>query len=72
MMDFKDKIIYMMIIGIMSILGFIVIGDFVVALLERRPVDEKITDLLQIVITGLIGIVGGYFGERNPIFLTHQ
>jgi hypothetical protein len=64
-MDFKDKIIYIMIIGIMSILGFIVIGDFVVALLERRPVDEKITDLLQIVITGLIGIVGGYFGSKN-------
>lgn len=64
-MEIKDKIIYFMIIGIMSIIGFIVIGDFFVAILERRPVDEKITDLLQIVITGLIGIVGGYFGSKN-------
>lgn len=64
-MEIKDKIIYFMIIGIMSIIGFIVIGDFIVAILERRPVDEKITDLLQIVITGLIGIVGGYFGAKN-------
>ena len=49
----------------MAILGVIVIGDFVIALREGRPVDEKITDLLQIVITGLIGIIGGYFGAKN-------
>jgi uncharacterized protein YneF (UPF0154 family) len=65
MKDFKDRIVYIMIIGVLSILGFIVIGDFAIALKETRPVDEKITDLLQIVITGLIGIVGGYFGSKN-------
>ncbi len=64
-METRDKIIYFMVIGIMSIIGFIVIGDFIVSILERRTVDEKITDLLQIVITGLIGIVGGYFGAKN-------
>lgn len=64
-MELKDRIIYAMVIGVISIIGFIVIGDFVIALLERRPVDEKITDLLQIVITGIIGIVGGYFGSKN-------
>jgi hypothetical protein len=64
-METRDKIIYLMVIGIMSIIGFIVIGDFIVSILERRTVDEKITDLLQIVITGLIGIVGGYFGAKN-------
>ncbi len=64
-METRDKIIYFMVIGIMSIIGFIVIGDFIVSILERRAVDEKITDLLQIVITGLIGIVGGYFGSKN-------
>jgi uncharacterized protein YneF (UPF0154 family) len=65
MKDFKDRIVYIMIIGVLSILGFIVIGDFAIALKEARPVDEKITELLQIVITGLIGIVGGYFGSKN-------
>lgn len=64
-MEIKDKVIYIMVIGVMSILGLIVIGDFFVALKESRPVDEKITDLLQIVITGIIGIVGGYFGSKN-------
>lgn len=64
-MPFKDRIIYTMMIGILSILGFIVIGDFVVALSEGRSVDEKITELLQIVVSGLIGIVGGYFGAKK-------
>jgi len=65
MSQFKDRVVYIMVIGVMSILGFIVIGDFAVALKEGRSVDEKITDLLQVVITGLIGIVGTYFGSRN-------
>lgn len=64
-MPFKDRIIYTMVIGIFCILGFIVIGDFVVALSEGRSVDEKITELLQIVVSGLIGIVGGYFGSKK-------
>jgi hypothetical protein len=64
-MELKDKIIYILVLGVLSILGVIVIGDFVIALREGRPVDEKITDLLQIVITGLIGIIGGYFGAKN-------
>lgn len=64
-MEIKDKIIYIMVIGVISILGFIVIGDFFIALKESRPVDEKITDLIQIVITGIIGIIGGYFGAKN-------
>lgn len=64
-MQHKDKIIYVLTIGVLSIVGFIVIGDFAIALREGRPVDEKITDLLQVVIVGLIGIVSGYFGSKN-------
>ena len=64
-MPFKDRIIYTMMIGILCILGFIVIGDFVVALSEGRSVDEKITQLLQMVVSGLIGSVGGYFGSKK-------
>jgi signal transduction histidine kinase len=64
-MEIKDKIIYVLVIGVLSIVGFIVIGDFTISLRENRPVDEKITDLLQIVIIGLIGIVSGYFGAKN-------
>jgi hypothetical protein len=64
-MEVKDKIIYVLVIGVLAIVGFIVIGDFTISLRENRPVDEKITDLLQIVIIGLIGIVSGYFGAKN-------
>lgn len=64
-MQHRDKIIYVLTIGVLSIVGFIVIGDFSIALREGRPVDEKITDLLQVVIVGLIGIVSGYFGAKN-------
>ena len=64
-MEIKDKIIYVLVIGVLAIVCFIVIGDFTISLRENRPVDEKITDLLQIVIIGLIGIVSGYFGAKN-------
>jgi len=61
----KDKIILILTIGILILLGFIVIGDFVVSLTENRPVDESIVNLLQLTITGLIGIIGAYFGMNN-------
>jgi len=61
----KDKIVLILTIGILILLGFIVIGDFVVALTENRPVDESIVNLLQLTITGLIGIIGAYFGMTH-------
>ena len=64
-MQVKDKVIYILVIGVLSIVAFIVIGDFTISLREGRTVDEKITDLLQNVIIGLIGIVSGYFGSKN-------
>jgi hypothetical protein len=47
------------------LLGFIVIGDFIVALKENRPVDDSIVNLLQLTITGIIGIIGTYFGAKS-------
>jgi len=61
----KDQIINILVIGILALLGFIVIGDFVVSLKENRPVDGSIINLLQVTITGLIGIIGTYFGMSN-------
>jgi len=60
----KNKIIYTLVIGILILLGFIVVGDFVVALHENRPVDDSVINLLQVTITGLIGIIGTYFGMK--------
>jgi len=61
----KDKIVNLLVIGILTLLGFIVVGDFLVALKENRPVDSSIINLLQVTITGLIGIIGTYFGMNS-------
>jgi hypothetical protein len=61
----KDRIVNILAIGILILLGFIVVGDFAVALEENRPIDDSVIHLLQITITGLIGIIGTYFGMNN-------
>lgn len=61
----KDRIVNILVIGILILLGFIVVGDFTVALEENRPIDDSVIHLLQITITGLIGIIGTYFGMNN-------
>lgn len=61
----KDQVINILAIGILALLGFIVVGDFIVSLKENRPVDDSVVNLLQVTITGLIGIIGTYFGMNN-------
>jgi uncharacterized membrane protein len=61
----KNKVILILTIGIISLLTFIVIGDFLIAVKESRPVDDSVINLLQITITGLIGIIGTYFGMSD-------
>ena len=50
--------------GLIVLLGVIVVGDFYVALHENRPVDESIINLLQMAVTGVIGIVAGYLSGK--------
>ena len=61
----RDRIIFIMVGGVMALLTIILLGDFWVALHENRPIDDDVIQLLQMSITGLIGIVGGYFGSKN-------
>jgi hypothetical protein len=61
----KDQVVNILAIGILALLGFIVVGDFIVSLNENRPVDDSVVNLLQVTITGLIGIIGTYFGMNN-------
>jgi len=61
----KDQVVNILAIGILALLGFIVVGDFIVSLDENRPVDDSVVNLLQVTITGLIGIIGTYFGMNN-------
>ena len=64
-MSNRDRIILIMVGGIMTLLTIIVLGDFWISLKESRPIDKDVIQLLQMSITGLIGIVGGYFGSKN-------
>jgi len=64
-MSNKDKIVFIMVGGVMALLTIIVLGDFWISLYEHRPIDDDIIQLLQMSITGLIGIVGGYFGSKS-------
>ena len=61
----KDKIVLLLSVGIILILVLLVVGDFIISLEENRPVDESIIQLIQVAITGVIGIVGTYFGTKK-------
>ena len=61
----KDWTCLILTAGLMSLLMVIVVGDFYVALQEHRPVDESVINLLQMAVTGVIGIVAGYLSGKE-------
>ena len=62
--NLKDLIIVALVVGVLSLLGIIIVGDYYVALQENRPVDESVITLMKMALTGLIGIIAGYIGSR--------
>ena len=50
--------------GVLTLLGVIIIGDYIVALQENRPVDESVITLMKMALTGLIGIIAGWMGSK--------
>ena len=62
--NLKDLIIVALVIGVLTLLGIIIIGDYYVALQENRPVDESVITLMKMTLTGLIGIIAGYIGSK--------
>ncbi len=62
--NLKDLIIVVLVVGVLSLLGIIIVGDYYVALQENRPVDESVITLMKMALTGLIGIIAGYIGSR--------
>ena len=62
--NLKDLIICILVAGVLALLGVIIIGDYVVALQENRPVDESVITLMKMALTGLIGIIAGYIGSK--------
>jgi hypothetical protein len=45
--NFKDIVILLITTGVLILLGTIIIGDYIVALEENRPVDESVITLMK-------------------------
>ena len=61
----KDITVLIMVVGLMGILGLIVVDEFQMANEHGGGVDESVIGLLQMSLTGVIGVVGGYVGGRS-------
>ncbi len=64
-MNVKDKIVFTLVIGLVTLLFVITIGDFYVSVKEHKPVDEGVINLLKMSITGIVGIVAGYVSRTK-------
>lgn len=52
-------------VGLMAILGLIVVDEFMMANEHGGELDSNIVELLQMSITGIIGLVAGYVGGKQ-------
>jgi len=49
----------------MSLLGLIVVDEFMVAMEHGTELDTNVVELLQMSITGIIGVVSGYMAGKD-------
>jgi len=61
----KDLIVLIMAAGLMGLLGLIVVDEFMVAAEHDAELDQNIIELLQMSITGIIGVVAGYVSGKG-------
>ena len=64
-MTVKDKIVLILSLGLILLLAAIVGFDFAIALQEQRGPDDSVIELLQMAITGIVGIVAGYLAGKS-------
>lgn len=69
MKDYKGilsaVIVLVFAVGLMGILGLIIVDEFMMANEHGGELDSNIIELLQMSITGIIGLVAGYVGGKN-------
>tara|TARA_R110002153_G_scaffold73653_1_gene192111 strand:+ start:3680 stop:3883 length:204 start_codon:yes stop_codon:yes gene_type:complete len=65
MKHLKDITICVMGISLMGILAVIVIDEFMMASQHGGKLDPSIIELLQMSITGIVGIVAGWVSARS-------
>jgi hypothetical protein len=63
--NIKGFIVLVMAVGLMGILGLIVLDEFMLAAEHGGDLDGNIVELLQMSITGIIGLVAGYVGASK-------
>jgi len=67
----KDKVMYILAVGVMVAIGLAIVGDYIVAGIETQATGEPVEvssdvmTLVQTALGGVIGIIGGYFGAKG-------
>tara|TARA_R100001129_G_scaffold185755_1_gene175003 strand:- start:2161 stop:2358 length:198 start_codon:yes stop_codon:yes gene_type:complete len=61
----KDITMLVLVLGLMSILGLIIYDEFKMANEHGGELHPDIIALLQMSLTGIIGVVGGYVGGKS-------
>ena len=61
----KSITVLILSIGLMSLLGLIVVDEFMMANAHGGALDANIIDLLQMSITGVVGIVAGFLASGS-------
>ena len=67
----KDKLMWVITLGILGFIGLVVIGEYSSMLLQQSASGEKYGTnedaiaLVQNALVGLIGIIGGYFAGKS-------
>jgi len=60
----KNIIVLILAGGLVLLLLVIVVGDFYISLVENKPPDESVINLLQMSVTGVIGVVAGHISGK--------
>lgn len=63
--NIKDRMMLTLTAGILLLLGVVIVGDYVIAVIADRPLDGEVVTLMKMSITGLIGIIAGYIGGKD-------
>tara|TARA_B100000927_G_scaffold8148_1_gene6628 strand:- start:10827 stop:11054 length:228 start_codon:yes stop_codon:yes gene_type:complete len=61
----KDITVLLLAVGLMGLLGLIVVDEFMMATEVGGALDGRIIELLQMAITGIVGIVAGYVSGKD-------
>ena len=70
-MKMKDKLMWVITLGILGFIGLVVLGEYSSMLMQQASSGEKFGTnsdaiaLVQNALVGLIGIIGGYFAGRS-------